>query len=121
MKESVFDVMEQKELNKKKDRRFIFGRYNGKLVRTIIRKDPQYIDYCMRENHYVDIIKLVADNYGLSRIKFPYGKNKNKSVAFVYITERGYVQWCQKEGVAIGIIELVKPELLKIKRELFGG
>lgn len=102
-----------------KDRRFERGKYMGKLIRTVIRTDPQYIDYCLSEGFQVDDIFAAAENYGLNKIKMPYGKCKGKSITFTYTTERGLIRWYIDNGILLDLISLVKPKLDDIDREVF--
>ena len=42
---------------------FTFGKYNGEIMRTVILKDPQYIDWCiMNLDHFtIDVMEFEED------------------------------------------------------------
>lgn len=56
------------------DRRFEFGKYNGKLVSEVIQKDPQYIEYlCTR----ISWIFTDSERQSLRNLR---NKQKNKDI-----------------------------------------
>lgn len=111
--------LEERERNKTKDRRFPYGQYKGKLIRTIIRKDIQYINYCLEEGLIADVVEDVVRKFGLHKIRMPFGKLKGQLIVSAYITNRGLIKYWQENEIGKGLLELFEKEFQEIDETIF--
>lgn len=99
-----------KQVNRTKDRRFVLGKYKGRLVRAIIKKDLFYIDWVLGDTLHTELVeKVLLDR--INKLKLTFGKYRGYTLASVYIQDSQYFDWCKEHDVLPNLITFLRANL----------